>query len=330
MQTRTAFYERFGPANEVLRIGSRELPPPGLGEVCVELHASAVNPSDVKKRAGLRAPPLEGFVIPHSDGAGVVVAVGRGVPKSTIGRRVWLREAQHGRVWGTAAEHLNVPVGLTAWLPDAMTFAEGALLGIPLMTAHRSVTLAGARSGKRILVTGAQGRVGYYAVQLAKALDAEVIASVGAEDDAEEIYDLGAELVVSHRDADFPRKILAHAGGEKLDAVVDVEFGHNVERYLPCLADNAVIATYSSSLQPNPSIPFYELMFRNTSVHCVLVYTMPAAAKAAAIATLTPLLERRRLRHRIVWEAPLERIAEAHEAIERGVRGCVVLTCSSG
>ena len=156
-----AWYEEFGAARDVLQLGDRETPKPGHGEVLVRLCASGVNPSDVKKRAGSFPNLLDdGYVIPNSDGAGVVEAVGDGVDASRAGDRVWVYQAQYGRRFGTAAEYVAVADTLAPALPDNTGFDVGACLGIPVMTAHRAVFAAGDVDGQTIVVTGGAGRVG--------------------------------------------------------------------------------------------------------------------------------------------------------------------------
>src|SRR5262245_34322669 len=167
---KAAWYEKNGPAAEVLRVGKMPVPEPGPGEVRVRIVASGLNPTDVKSRAGSR--PM-GFprVVPHQDGAGVIDKVGRGVP-------AWLFIVQWQRAWGTAAEYTVVPARLAVTLPNTTTFAEGACLGIPAVTAHRCLFADGPISGLTVLVTGGAGAVGHYAVQLAKLAGAAVIATV--------------------------------------------------------------------------------------------------------------------------------------------------------
>ena len=178
---KAAWYEHFGTAREVLIIGARPDPLPGPGEVLVRLQYSAVNPSDVKKRAGTNNPNLlaNGPIIPHSDGAGVIEAIGAGVARARIGERVWIYNAQHERPAGSAAELIALPTELAIPLPAGMDLAIGACLGIPAMTAHRSVTIAGPVAGKTLLITGGAGRVGHYAIQWAKLMGATVIATAG-------------------------------------------------------------------------------------------------------------------------------------------------------
>ena len=167
---RAAWYDRKGPAREVLVVGELDRPAPGPGEVLVRVRASAVNPSDTKGRGGARGNLAMPFarIVPHQDGAGVIEAVGDGVPAGRVGERVWLHEAQLERPFGTAAEYVALPAHRAVPLPDGTSFAEGACLGIPAMTAHRCVFADGPVEGKTILVTGGAGAVGHYAIQFAQ------------------------------------------------------------------------------------------------------------------------------------------------------------------
>ncbi|MEL6774482.1 MAG: alcohol dehydrogenase catalytic domain-containing protein, partial [Pseudomonadota bacterium] len=163
---KAALYRSFGPAADVLEIVEMPTPDPGPGEVLVELRASGVNPSDVKLRAGARpgATMAYPYIVPHSDGAGVIVAAGEGVDQARIGQRVWLWNGQWRRQHGTAASHIALPAALTAPLPEGTDFAAGACLGIPAVTAWTAVLGDGPVSGQRVLVTGGAGSVGRYAV----------------------------------------------------------------------------------------------------------------------------------------------------------------------
>lgn len=324
---KAAWFESFGKAQQVIRIGERPTPAAAAGEVLVRMKTSAVNPSDVKKRAG-SSPALldQGFVIPNSDGAGVIEAVGAGVPSSRIGERVWVYQAQHGRRSGTAAEYLAIDARRAAPLPEPAGFEVGACLGIPVMTAHRCVFADGPVDGQSLLVTGGAGRVGYYAIQWAKSAGARVIATASRPEDERTCREVGADAVVNHRQAGWGERVKAANGGAPVDRVVEVEFGANLAEVLQCIGTGGTIATYSSMQAPEPKLPFYRMMFMDLTVRMVLVYVMPEAAKQAAIADIGRYLAEGRLRHRIAHRLPLEELARANELVEQGeLRGCVVV-----
>lgn len=322
-----AWFEKFGPAKDVLRVGEFERPVAGSGEVLVRLHASGVNPSDVKKRAGSFPNLLDaGPVIPNSDGAGIIEAVGDGVDDSRIGERVWVYQAQFARQHGTAAEYVAIDESRAPRLADSAGFDVGACLGIPAMTAHRCVFADGDVGGRRILITGGAGRVGHYAIQWASRAGATVIATASNDDDRQACVAAGAHAVVDHRSGNFAGDIMDASGGELVDRVVDVEFGANLDATLEVIRVGGTIATYSSTVVPEPRLPFFRMMYKDLTVRFVIVYAMPESAKQFAIADIELALNHNELQHRIAETFALDEIASANERIEDGkIRGCVIL-----
>lgn len=322
------YFEKTGNASDVLIYGERNVPKVSPGEVLVHLHASGVNPSDVKKRAGFQAPGfVDGFVIPHSDGAGVIEAIGAGVSEHRIGERVWVYQAQFGRHMGTAAQYIVMPAERACQLPDETSYEVGACLGIPVMTAHRCVHLQSGENAENVLITGASGRVGYYAVQWAKLAGATVIGTAGSSERAEIAKDSGADLVLDYNADNIVEAVMDFTNGTGVDRIIDVEFGMNVHDSVQMLKVNGVIASYSSSKMPEPVLPFYALMFKNISLRTVLVYNMPEQAKQTAMQDITNALEHQKLKHRIAENFSLADTAKAHEAIERGaLDGCVTVS----
>ena len=327
---KAAWFETFGPASETLIIGEQPKPEPGPGEVLVRLATSGVNPSDVKKRAGAFPALLDdGLVIPHSDGAGVIEAVGDGIDPARAGERVFVYQAQYGRRFGTAAEFVAIDAGRAPRLPDAVNFAVGACIGIPIMTAHRCVHADGPVDGQTVLVTGGAGRVGHYAIQWARMAGATVIATASKPADESTCRDAGADHVVNHRQPGWGQRVLECAGGTRVDRVVDVEFGANLPEVLKCIRTGGIIATYSSTQVPEPKLPFRDMMFMDLTIRMVIVYAMPESAKEAAVRDTTAALEAGRLQHRIAQELPFEQMVRAHELIEEGgFGGCVVVSVS--
>jgi NADPH:quinone reductase-like Zn-dependent oxidoreductase len=325
---KACWFEAFGAAQEVLQRGDWPTPEPGPGEVLVQLHTTGVNPSDVKKRAG-GFPDLlvAGPVIPHSDGAGVITAVGEGVSRSRVDERVFVYQAQYGRQLGTAAQYVALDSTRAPVLPDTASFEMGACIGIPIMTAHRCVFADGPVADQLILVTGGAGRVGHYAIQWAHRAGARVIATASNEEDATACREAGVEAVVNHREPDWGKAVLDLTEGQKIDRVIDVEFGANLSELLNCVTIGATIATYSSTVVPEPALPFRTMMFMDLTVRMVIVYAMPEEAKAQAVADTQTALTEGGLQHRIAETLPFDQMAKAHEIIEQGsARGCVVVT----
>lgn len=327
MSMQAVWYEQQGVAEQVLKFGERDLPTVGAGDVLVRLHSSAVNPSDIKKRSGAQAVAFPaGFIIPHSDGAGVIEAVGSSISENRLGQRVWVYQAQFERHSGTAAQYVAVPSMSAPALPDDIGFDVGACLGIPLMTAHRAVFIQGDVDGLNILVTGASGRVGYYAAQLAKLAGARVIATAGSEARCQVARQTGADEVLNYRTDDLPAAIAEFTGGKGVNRIVEVEFGVNAETSATVLQNGGIISTYSSSLAAQPTIPFYPLMFKNITINLILVYSMPETAKQQAILDINRALAKNQLQHRIAQTLPLAETVKAHEAIEQGGKdGCIVI-----
>lgn len=325
---KAAWFNKFGPATEVLELGELPDPVPAAGEVLVRLHTSGINPSDVKKRAGAFPNLLDGgLVVPNSDGAGVIVAVGEGISSDRVGERVWVYQAQYGRRLGTAAELVALDARRAVVLPTEASFEVGACLGIPVMTAHRCVFADGPVSGQTILVTGGAGRVGHYAIQWASQSGARVIATASKPDDVEACLAAGASAVVNHRQPGWSKEVLRESGGKPVDRVIDVEFGANLPEVLDCVRIGGVIATYSSTQVREPALPFLRMMFMDLTVRMVIVYAMPEEAKQKAADDINEWLRAGRLTHRIAHVLPLERIAEGNQLIEQGgFGGCVVLT----
>ena len=322
-----AWYEKFGPATEVLTIGDTDTPSAGQGEVLVRLHTSGINPSDVKKRAGAFPDLLDGgFVIPNSDGAGIIEAVGEGIDRSRIGERVWIYQAQYARRFGTAAEYVAIDSTRAVTLPDAVGFDVGACLGIPAMTAHRCVFADGEVSGQTILITGGAGRVGNYAVQWASMSGATVIATASNDDDVAACTQAGAQFVVNHRGDDFIDAVMAANSGAPVDRVIEVEFGVNLPTSVEVLRTGGTIATYSSNLDKEPKLPFLKMMYKDITLRFVIVYAMPEVAKEHAVSDIAAALAEDTLQHRIAATLPLADIATGNQMIEQGgIRGAVIL-----
>jgi len=315
---KAGWYEKVGAAREVIHLGEMDTPSAGPGEVRVRLHASGVNPSDVKKRAGSGRPLQEARVIPHSDGAGIVDQVGAGVTTHQAGDRVWVYNGQWERPFGTAAEYITLPMSQAMPLPAQMSFAEGACLGIPAMTAHRCVFADGPVTGQTILVTGGAGAVGHYAIQLAKWGGATVLTTISSEAKAEHARQAGADHTINYRSEDVAARILEITAGAGVDRIVEVDFGRNLPVTQAVLKENSTIACYASMSDPTPTLPFYPLMFRNFNLRLVLVYSMSVEAKQQACQDIVQACEAGQLSHAIAARFPLEQLAEAHEAVEGG------------
>ena len=324
---RAAWYERAGPATEVFTIGDMPIPTPGPDEVRVRVHGSGINPSDTKRRAGWRKEALEfPRIVPHSDGAGVIDAVGEGVPASRIGERVWLYNAQRGRAFGTAAEFCALPADNAVPLPETTSFLEGACLGVPAQTAHFAITADGEVEGQTVLVQGGAGAVGHYAVQWGKRFGAKVITTVSSKAKAVHARAAGADVVIDYRRDDMIAAVRAIVP-DGIDRIIEVDLGANMAIDTALIREGGVIASYSSTRVPEPVLPYYPLAYKGVTLRLVQAYILPSEARARAIADIAGALAERALIHNVAVTLPLDEIAAAHELAEwpRHV-GTVVVT----
>ena len=322
-----AFYTRQGPAGEVLTVGEQPTPQPGPGEVRVRLRTSGVNPSDYKtRRGGPGRPPLAWpLVIPHSDGAGVIDAVGPGVPASRVGERVWLWNGQWNRPFGTAAQSIALPSALAVRMPERLGDAQAACLGIPAFTALQAVRQAQLAPGMNVLVAGGAGSVGHYAIQFAKRRGATVITTVSSEEKAAHARRAGADHVVFYRDEDVAARVQALTQGRGVDAVIEMDFTTNARLYPGCVRPGATVVVYGMNAT-EATLPTFWFMRNRITVKFVFVYEMSEDDRAACLRELEPLLAEGSLQHTVGRTLPLAEIARAHDLVEQGqVLGNVVL-----
>lgn len=320
-------YRSFGPAAEVLTLKEMEPPRPGAGEVLVDVALSGVNPSDVKARAGARAGVTElpyPVVVPHSDGSGVISAVGDGVDPARIGQRVWLWNGQWRRAMGTCAEQIALPSAQAVPLPQGVSLETGAVLGIPGLTASHVVLSGGPVAGQTVLVHGGAGTVGYLAVQLAKWGGARVIATAGGSA-ADRVRAAGADAVLDYAEPDLTAAILDANKGQPVDRIVEVEFGVNAATDAAVIAENGRINAYGSAKAMAPELPFYPLMFKAVTLEMALVYLLTPSQRAAAIDQLHAALSAGALRIPVQKTYALDQSAAAHEAVEKGGRHGAIL-----
>lgn len=323
---KAVWYERFGEAEEVLTVGEMATPTPASGEVLVRLAATGVNPSDVKLRAGARPGAEMAFprIIPHSDGAGVIEAVGEGVDPSRVGARVWIWNAGWQRAFGTAADYVALPSEQAVTMPDCVAFADAACFGIPAVTGWYSVFADGPVEGKTILVTGGAGAVGRYACQMAALGGARVITTVSS---AEKAAHSTCHEWINYRDTDVSEAILDLTGGDGVDRIVEVDFAAGQDTALRALKPGGVIASYASASEMAPTLQFYPLMFRNITLRMLIVYLLDARTRRKGEAQITKWLEAGALSHAPVILKGLDQAAVAHDLVASGGKlGTVVVT----
>ena len=324
---RAIWYDQQGPAREVLQFGEREIPTPGRNEALIRIEASGINPSDVGMRGGRSGPMAFPRIGPHSDGAGIVEAVGPNAPQSLIGQRVWFYNGQrNGRAFGSGAQYIELDVDLISPLPDAVSFAQAATLGIPGMTAHRCVFMAGPVQGRTVLVTGGAGAVGHYAVQLAAWAGATVIATVSSPEKAGRARAGGAAHVINYRTDEVAAAVRDLTGGEGVDHVVDVDFGGNLAMTLKAVKANGSIAFYATRGDATPPVPAGELMRKNLTIAGMVLPQSPHEARRRAQADISRWIATGPRILSVAAAFPLDQASAAHEAVERGDKvGTVVV-----
>ncbi|MFR9805430.1 NADPH:quinone reductase [Pseudonocardia sp. RS010] len=325
---RSAFYDRTGPAREVLQVGTVDTPEPGSGQVRVRVRVSAVNPTDTKTRDGTTARPFDGVRVPHQDGVGEIDAVGAGVDAARVGQRVWLWLASPGGAggaplaeWGTAAEYCVVPQEQAVPLPESASDELGACLGVPALTAYHCLFTGGSPHGTNVLVAGGAGAVGHYAVEIAGWAGATVVATVSGPEKAELAKQAGADLVVNYREPDVEQQIRALV--PQVDRVVEVALAANLDLDLGLLANGGTIVTYAAA--QDPTIPVRRLMTANATLRFVLLYGVAREELAAAAREITVAVSEGALSPLPVQRFPLDEIAAAHEAVESGTTGKVLV-----
>jgi NADPH2:quinone reductase len=334
---RAVVYGKTGDSS-VLEVVERELPTPHWGQVRVRLAVAGVNPTDWKARSGATASSgAFDEIVPGQDGAGIVDEVGNGVYDLKAGDRVWVFLAQHDRPLGTAAEYTVVPADRVVPL-DAASYDVGASLGVPAMTAHRALTVhedgpsrlsPEALDGRTVLVTGGAGAVGHAAIQLAVWAGASVITTVSSEEKARLAEAAGAHHVLDYRRGDPVAEIRTLAP-DGVDLVVDVAIISNADLVGRVLKPRGAVAIYANTGGTEVTLPVRPLMALNARLQFILLYTvgedaLKAAAQDVASAVADGALDVGEQHGLPLIRYPLEETAAAHDAVENGAVGKVLI-----
>jgi NADPH2:quinone reductase len=298
---------------EVLTIGETADPVPGPDEVLIRVHAAGVNPFDTYMRTGTYAvkPPLP--YIPGSDAAGVVEAVGANVTHLAVGARVFSYGTRDGLI-GTYAEKVVCPKGRVFPLPDRVSFAQGASLGVPYTTAFRALfQRGGAKPGETVLIHGATGGVGIAAVQLAHHFGMRVIGTGGTERTLEIVRQQGADVAVRHRADGYRDEIMRATGGKGVNLVLDMAAHINLHHDLTMLTTGGRIVVIGS--RGPVEIDARQAMSRDAAILGMVVFSAPEADITSAQAGIAAGLRNGSLSPMVREELPLAKAAQAHEAI---------------
>lgn len=314
---RAAWYERNGSAKEVMVVGERPTPEAGAGEVRVKLHTSGVNPSDVKSR--LARPLGNAYIIPHSDGAGVIDQVGAGLPASRMGERVWTWNAQWQRPHGTAAEYVVLPSAQAAHLPDNTSFEAGACMGIPGLTAMQAMRLAGDVQGRQVLVTGASSSVGHYLTQMLSQAGATVVGTVGNEAKAAHAKAAGATHTLFYKNGHSVDEVKALTQGQGVDVVIDMDFSTTAGWLAQgVLKHHGQLVCYGSNPPPDINLAFRAMLFGSFNLKFFLVYDLLPDDRLACLQSLNAMLKADSLQHSLLSSFTLDQVVQAHETVEAG------------
>ncbi|MDC0773091.1 NADPH:quinone reductase [Streptomyces sp. HD] len=307
-----SWYDDQGPAADVLHVGELPDPVPGPGEVRVRVTVSGVNPGDTKKRRGWLGSSMPfPRVIPHSDAAGVIDAVGDGGDVHRVGQRVWVHGAQSYRPFGTAAQYTVVPDHQAPPLPDHLSDELGASLGIPGITAHRTVFADGPVDGQLVLVHGVLGGVGSLAAQLAHWAGATVIATVRRTADLDHVDPAVAHAIAL--DTGEPAAAIRSYAPRGVDRIIEVALSDNADLDNAVAANNAVIAAYATR--------------SNVTLRLLGSDDFPAEAKRQAARDLTSAAAVGALTVDVRDRYPLDQITKAHDHVDTGgVHGRILLT----
>jgi NADPH2:quinone reductase len=318
------YYEKNGAARDVLRIGEVETPRAGPGEVRVKLAASGVNPSDVKARQGTTRKIAWPRLIPHSDGAGVIDQVGDGVVQSRLGEHVWVWNGQWKRAYGTAAQYIAMPAAQAVRLPDDVSFEAGACLGIPAITAAHAVTLAGAAKDTTLFISGGAGSVSQYAIQFAKMAGAKVITTISSAEKAKAAREAGADHCIDYKREDVGARVMEITGKRGADAVLELDLAANAKLIPAVLRSKGRVIVYGTGGDAMLPAPF--CLTQSIVVEFFLVYELDRAARERAVGAIDAALAHGALLNRVSQPTfPLADTAAAHEAVERGTIGNVIV-----
>jgi NADPH2:quinone reductase len=322
---RAIVVKQFG-GPEVLRLEEVPSPAPGPGQVVVRIRAAGVNPVDAYIRTGTYAQKPALPYTPGNDGAGEVDAVGSDVTRFKKGDRVYIANDNTGSPrTGTYAEMALCAATQLHPLPPQVSFGQGAALGVPYATAYRALFMrAAAKPGETVLVHGASGGVGIAAVQFAHAHGMTVIGTAGSDRGMQAVREHGADVVVSHKDANYTDAIMKATGGRGVDVVLEMAAHINLDRDITMVAKfgRIVVIGNRGRIEIDPR----GTMGRDATILGMTLFNVTPAELASIHAAIVAGLRNRTLAPVVGREIPLAEASRAHEAVlEPGALGKIVL-----
>lgn len=316
---RAIVVREFGPP-DVMKLEEVPAPSPGAGQVLVRVGAIGVNPVDTYIRSGTYARKPSLPYTPGADLGGVVEAVGPGVSRVRPGNRIYAHAVN-----GACAELAVCDEWQVNPLPEHVSFAQGAAMGVPYGTAWRALFIrARARAGETVLVHGASGGVGNAAVQIARAHGLRVIGTAGTDPGLQLVREQGAHETVNHRDGDHFARILELTDGKGVDVVLEMLANVNLDRDLEVLAFNGRVIVIGS--RGRVEVDPRKTMGKDAAILGMTLFNATRAELHEIHAGLAAGLENRSLNPVISRELPLADAVQAHQAVlEPGAMGKIVL-----
>ena len=297
----------------------------GAGQVLVDVKAAGVNPVDTYIRSGQYAslPPLP--YTPGADGAGVVDAAGSDVQNVKVGDRVYFSGTADGRASGAYARQALCTIDQVHRLPSHVSFAEGAGVGVPYVTAWRALFDKGrAKAGETVLVHGASGAVGVAAAQIASAAGLRVFGTAGTDRGRQLAREQGADEVFDHTAPGYEKDVLAKTGGRGVDLIIEMLANVNLVKDLDLIAKRGRIAIVGNrgALELNPRA----IMGKDATIVGFTNWNALPAELATAHAAIVAGMERSGYKPQIGREMPLVDAPRAHEdVLKPGAYGKIVL-----
>ncbi len=324
---RAAYYNKSGPAHEVIQIGEFDDPQPGLDDILIRVKTSGVNPSDIKSRTTSFARVKDQLpLIPHTDGAGIIEEVGSNVHSLEPGDRVWIGFAQWRGSNGTCAEYVSVPKNFVFPLPANTEFEVGACAGVPILTAMHALYIGPNVNGKSVLITGGATSVGNYAIQFAKKAGARVLTTVGDESKAKTASSAGADETILYKQSNLAEQISQLTDGHGVDYLVDMDMSYYAPLYPSIVAQNGFVVVYGSNHRSADGVPTHAFFMRGLTLKGFLLWNLPEEHVRRLGEKISDLFADNALKHNIGAIYPFLESAEAQDVVEHGkVSGNVVI-----
>ncbi|MEM7219567.1 MAG: NADPH:quinone reductase [Pseudomonadota bacterium] len=306
----------FGAA-DVLQLAEVPDPTPAAGEVVVDVRAIGINPVETYIRSGIYPKPPTPFTL-GNDAAGVIARVGADVGSVSVGDRVYVAGAKTG----TYAEQALCTADQVHPLPERASFAQGAAINVPYVTAYQAMMHRGrAAPGETLFVHGGSGGVGIAAIQFAVALGMKVIATASTARGRELILEQRAHHALDHAAPDYLDELKSLTGGRGAHLILEMLANVNLAADIDAVARFGRIVMIGNRGERNQgevSINPRAAMAKDADVLGMVMYNASAAEMRATHAAIVAGLAAGTLRPVIGREFPLAQAADAHRAVEAG------------